>query len=453
MAGRIRGTGSTQARRAPWLDSVGVCARARCCRLAAACAPKTAPPPAVGDAALSRLRLPGCAGTASAQPATRRTAQGRLAVAAGRRPPRGRPQLRRLAQAHAGVLSRRKPVSATARSRERTTRRRSQHFDRPSSRTRGTRRRWSGRGDALLALGPARRRAPELRGGGWRPTRRSRRCAAGSRCCAARPPGRRGRRAEGGRGRTLGEARQLYPAGDCRVAAEPVPVSRAGRRRARRTTTWLPRSCTRRKPRELEPRMPRALVLIGRDPRGPRRRSPARARGLHRGARARAERRAGGARRATCVTRRRWRRMPAEYQSIETAATVTRAQLAALIGVRLDPLLKRADRTHGRASSPTRARTGRRRGSCRSPAAGVMEVYANHTFQPAAPMRRADLARAASRVLALIADETPALAARWRDAPARRFPDVPPGPSELSCSVARRRGRRHGTGRGRHASS
>ena len=43
--------------------------------------------------------------------------------------------------------------------------------------------------------------------------------------------------------------------------------------------------------------------------------------------------------------------------------------------------------------------------------AGVMEVYANHTFQPAAIVRRGDLAQAASRVLALIADEKPALGA------------------------------------------
>ena len=118
--------------------------------------------------------------------------------------------------------------------------------------------------------------------------------------------------------------------------------------------------------------------------------------------------------------------MPAEFQSIDTAATVTRAQLAALIGVRLEALLERTDRTTAVVITDTR-------GNWASPwiasvaRAGVMEVYANHTFQPAAPVRRADLARSASRVLALIADESPALAARWRDAPARRFPDVPQG--------------------------
>jgi len=57
--------------------------------------------------------------------------------------------------------------------------------------------------------------------------------------------------------------------------------------------------------------------------------------------------------------------------------------------------------------------------------AGVMEVYPNHTFQPAAVVRRGDLADAASRVLSLIAAEKPALAQSWRSAK-RQFADVPP---------------------------
>lgn len=118
--------------------------------------------------------------------------------------------------------------------------------------------------------------------------------------------------------------------------------------------------------------------------------------------------------------------MPPEYQAIPTAETVTREQLAALIGVRLQPLLSRLDRRT--AVVITDART-----SWASPwilsvaRAGVMEVYANHTFQPSAIVRRADLARAASRVLALVADEKPALGAEWRKATPRRFPDVGPG--------------------------
>ena len=118
--------------------------------------------------------------------------------------------------------------------------------------------------------------------------------------------------------------------------------------------------------------------------------------------------------------------MPPEYQSIETAPTVTRAQLAAVLGVRLDPLFKRMDRTT--AVVITDARTSWASPWIMSVArAGVMEVYANHTFQPAAVVRRADLARAASNVLALIADEKPALGEQWRNATRRRFPDVSQG--------------------------
>jgi tetratricopeptide (TPR) repeat protein len=118
--------------------------------------------------------------------------------------------------------------------------------------------------------------------------------------------------------------------------------------------------------------------------------------------------------------------MPDEYQSIETAPTVTREQLAAVLGLRLDPLFKRLDRATAVVITDTRT-------SWASPwilsvaRAGVMEVYANHTFQPAAIVRRADLARAASRVLALIADEKPTLGAQWRNAARRRFPDVSQG--------------------------
>lgn len=117
--------------------------------------------------------------------------------------------------------------------------------------------------------------------------------------------------------------------------------------------------------------------------------------------------------------------MPEEYKSIETAPTITRAQLAALFGVRLDDLLRRAGRraavvitdTRNNWAAPWILSVAR---------AGVMEVYSNHTFQPAAIVRRGDLAAAASRALGLVAAENPRLAAEWRNA-RRRFPDLSPG--------------------------
>lgn len=126
--------------------------------------------------------------------------------------------------------------------------------------------------------------------------------------------------------------------------------------------------------------------------------------------------------------------MPAEYRSIEESPTVTRAQLAALLGVRLEPLLRGA-----RSSNP--AVMTDVRNNWASPwilavtRAGVMDAFPNHTFQPNATIHRGDLAQAVSRVLTLIAVEKPRLAARWRD-PRPKFADMAPG--HLSYPAAAR---------------
>jgi len=57
--------------------------------------------------------------------------------------------------------------------------------------------------------------------------------------------------------------------------------------------------------------------------------------------------------------------------------------------------------------------------------AGMMEPFANHTFQPRAAVRRADLALVVSRVLARIAEIKPGPQA-W-EAAKLKFPDLPPG--------------------------
>jgi len=116
--------------------------------------------------------------------------------------------------------------------------------------------------------------------------------------------------------------------------------------------------------------------------------------------------------------------MPMEFKAIESSATLSREQLAALVGVRLDGLFKRAPRQNAVVITDTR-------GSWAIPwimsvtRVGVMEVYPNHTFQPGAIVRRGDLAEAASRVLSLIAVEQPGLASAWRSTK-RQFTDVPP---------------------------
>ena len=124
--------------------------------------------------------------------------------------------------------------------------------------------------------------------------------------------------------------------------------------------------------------------------------------------------------------------MPEEYRGIESAATISRAQLSALLAVRLEPLLAGAPRLNAVVVTDTR-------GHWAAPyiltvaRAGIMEVYPNHTFQPNALVRRGDMAQAVSRVLELIARANPRLAAAWRN-PRRQFPDV--GPRHLAYPAA-----------------
>jgi tetratricopeptide (TPR) repeat protein len=117
--------------------------------------------------------------------------------------------------------------------------------------------------------------------------------------------------------------------------------------------------------------------------------------------------------------------LPPEFHAIPNSSAVSRADLAALMGVWLDDVIKRSPRRSAVLITDVR-------GNWASPwiqavtRAGVMEAYPNHTFQPAAMVRRSDLAHAASRVLSLIARERPALAAGWRSS-RRRFLDVSQG--------------------------
>ncbi|MCX6539190.1 MAG: tetratricopeptide repeat protein [Acidobacteria bacterium] len=95
-------------------------------------------------------------------------------------------------------------------------------------------------------------------------------------------------------------------------------------------------------------------------------------------------------------------RFPAEYQSIPRLPQVTRGDLAALVGIRLQGLLAAGRR------GPTVVATDVR-GHWASTwimavtRANVMEVYANHTFQPAGAVRRVDMAQVVARLVAMIA--------------------------------------------------
>lgn len=92
--------------------------------------------------------------------------------------------------------------------------------------------------------------------------------------------------------------------------------------------------------------------------------------------------------------------MPEEYRRIATAPAITRADLAALVSVKVTALARVP------AGEPQVAvdisGSWARSHVIKALSYDVMTVYPNHTFQPAAIARRGDLARAVQRVLDLL---------------------------------------------------
>ena len=122
------------------------------------------------------------------------------------------------------------------------------------------------------------------------------------------------------------------------------------------------------------------------------------------------------ARLATVAKSAREAALPGEFRVALNAAQITRGDLAAFIGVRLEALVQAAPvrqvvmtdiRAHWASSWITRVA-----------GAGIMVPFDNHTFQPNASVRRGDLAVAVSRILTLIASGDPALRARLAQRPA-----------------------------------
>lgn len=92
--------------------------------------------------------------------------------------------------------------------------------------------------------------------------------------------------------------------------------------------------------------------------------------------------------------------MPPEYRRIATAETVTRADLAALIAVKVTAL-SRVPPAAPRVAVDISGSWAREH-ILRVLASGIMTVYPNHTFQPVATVRRGELALAVQRVLDLL---------------------------------------------------
>jgi tetratricopeptide (TPR) repeat protein len=108
-------------------------------------------------------------------------------------------------------------------------------------------------------------------------------------------------------------------------------------------------------------------------------------------------------------------RLPEEYRAIPQNDRLTRGELAALIGIRFEPLLRNV--RAGQSVLVTDIRNHWAQPWIMPVArARVMEVFENHTFQPRNVVRRGDLARAVSALLTLVAQRDPALGRRWSGA-------------------------------------
>lgn len=105
--------------------------------------------------------------------------------------------------------------------------------------------------------------------------------------------------------------------------------------------------------------------------------------------------------------------LPEQFRAIGQAATVTRADVAALIGIRLPGLLRAAP-PHQAPLVTDAAGTWAAPWIAAVLRAGLMEPFANHTFQPNALVRRDALAGIISRLLSLAATLDPPHASKWQ---------------------------------------
>jgi tetratricopeptide (TPR) repeat protein len=127
------------------------------------------------------------------------------------------------------------------------------------------------------------------------------------------------------------------------------------------------------------------------------------------------------ARRAVVRERIELAKLPAQYHAIAETERITRADLAALIGVRLGPALRGGTRDgvvitdlRGSWAEPWINMVAR---------AGIMDAFENHTFQPRELVDRAELAGAVTRILRRLASA--AQARSWEEVRVS-FTDIPP---------------------------
>jgi tetratricopeptide (TPR) repeat protein len=130
-------------------------------------------------------------------------------------------------------------------------------------------------------------------------------------------------------------------------------------------------------------------------------------------------------RRDAVAARRRFERLPLEYQQIAQKPQATRGDLAALIGVRLAPVVQQTPSRNPGVITDVAGHWANL-WILAVANAGLMEPYANHTFQPGATLRRSDLAEVASRLLSEIARGGASEVRAWQEARVS-FSDIAPG--------------------------
>jgi tetratricopeptide (TPR) repeat protein len=107
-------------------------------------------------------------------------------------------------------------------------------------------------------------------------------------------------------------------------------------------------------------------------------------------------------------------KLPVEYRAIPSNAAVTRADIASLVGIRLEPLLARAQPRQVIITDVRRHWAQPWIGPVvRS---GVMDTLPNYEFEPSRQVRRGELATTVARLLTLIASVKPELAKKWQGA-------------------------------------
>jgi len=107
-------------------------------------------------------------------------------------------------------------------------------------------------------------------------------------------------------------------------------------------------------------------------------------------------------------------KLPAEYRAIPANASVNRAEIAALIGIRLESLLARAK---PRQAIITDIRSNwAQKWIAPVVRSGAMDTLPNYEFEPRRQVRRGELATTVSRLLTLIAADKPDLAKKWQGA-------------------------------------